>query len=93
LLALGSLALAAGVGGARQHAILGGDPALTLAAQERRDLFVDRRGDEHAGVAKADEAASLGMLGKAGFEAEQTHLVGGAAGWAHGLVSLIWPAP
>ena len=34
LLAARRLAVAAGVGGARQHAVFGGDPALALAAQE-----------------------------------------------------------
>jgi hypothetical protein len=36
LLALGSLPIAAGVRGAGQHAIFRSDPALALAAQERR---------------------------------------------------------
>ena len=43
-LPLGRLAAAAGVGGARQHAIFGGDPALALAAQEGRHLVLDRGG-------------------------------------------------
>ena len=56
LLALGCLAVAAGVGRAREHAIFGGDPALALAAQEWRHLLLDARGAQHAGVAEADEA-------------------------------------
>ncbi len=68
LLALGRLAVAAGVGGARQHAIFGGDPALALAAQEGRDLVLDRGGAQHARVAEADQAAAFGMAGEAGLE-------------------------
>ncbi len=80
LLALGRLAVAARVGGARQHAIFGGDPALALAAQERRHLVLDRGGDQHARVAEADQAGAFGMAGEAGFEAKLAHLVGGASG-------------
>ena len=36
------------VGRARQHAVFGGDPALALAAQERRHFFLDTGGAEHA---------------------------------------------
>ncbi len=83
LLALGRLAVAAGVGGAREHAIFGGDPALALAAQERRELVLDRGGDQHARVAEADQAGAFGMAGEAGLEAKLAHLVGGASGRAH----------
>ena len=42
-LALRRLARGAGVGGARQHAVFGRDPALAGAAQERRHAIFDRR--------------------------------------------------
>ena len=70
LLALGRLAVAAGVGRARQHAIFGGDPALALAAQERRNLFLDAGGARARGIAEADQAGSLGMTGEAGLDGE-----------------------
>ena len=47
LLALGRLARGAGVGRARQHAVFGGDPALALAAQEGRHVFLDAGGAQH----------------------------------------------
>jgi len=56
LLALGGLAPAAGVGGPRQHAVLGGDPALALAAQEAGDALFQAGGHQHLGVAEADQA-------------------------------------
>src|SRR3546814_9195829 len=68
LLALRRLAGTAGVGGAGEHAIFRGDPAPSLAAQERRHLFLDAGGHQHFRVAKGDEDAALGMDGKAGFE-------------------------
>src|SRR5687768_12510536 len=81
--------------GAGQHAIFGGDPALALAAQEWRHLLLDRSGDQHPCVAETDQAAPLGMAGKAGFELEFPHLVGGAAAGAHVslLISLFGSRP
>src|SRR3546814_13787697 len=73
----------AGVRGAREHAIFRRHPALALAAQPRRKLSFDRGGAEHARVAEADEATSLGMTGEAGFHGDRPHLVGRASGWAH----------
>jgi hypothetical protein len=46
-LAGGDLAAIALMGGARQHRIFGGDPALAGAAQPGRTLFLDGRGAEH----------------------------------------------
>src|SRR3546814_20300475 len=68
----------AGVRGAREHAIFRRHPALALAAQPRRKLSFDRGGAEHARVAEADEATSLGMTGEAGFHGDRPHLVGRA---------------
>jgi hypothetical protein len=48
LLALGGLARGARVGGARQHAVFGGDPALALAAQEAGHRLLDAGGAQHA---------------------------------------------
>ena len=83
LLALGRLAVAAGVGGAGQHAIFGRHPALALAAQEGRHLVLDARGAQHPGVAEADQARAFGMAGEAGLETKLAHLIGGASGRAH----------
>ena len=83
LLAARCLAPPPCVGRARQHAIFGGDPALALAAKPGRKAGFDRGGAQHAGVAEADEAASLGVAGEAGFHGDRPHLIGRASGWAH----------
>src|SRR5690606_13901096 len=59
-LATGRLAVAAGVRGARQHAVLGGYPALALATQPRPDAVLDAGGAQHPGVAEADQHGPLG---------------------------------
>ena len=58
LLAARRLAVAAGVGGARQHAVFGRDPALAAAALVRRHLLLDRGGAQHAGVRRTRSAPS-----------------------------------
>ena len=58
-------------GGARQHAVFGRHPALAAAAQPGRHLLVEARGAEHMGVAEADQAGALGMLGDAALEADR----------------------
>ena len=61
-LAGGRLALRPLGGGARQHGVLGGDPAAALAPQMRRDAVLDRRRAEDLRVADADPAGALGPL-------------------------------
>jgi hypothetical protein len=65
LLALGRLAVAARVGGARQHAVLGGHPALAAAALVRRHLLLHRGGAQHARVAEGHQHRAFGMAGVA----------------------------
>jgi hypothetical protein len=78
LLAARRFAVAAGVGGARQHAVLGGDPALAAAALVRRHLVLDRGGAQHAGVAEGDEHRALGVAGEAALDGNGAKLVGAA---------------
>src|SRR5690606_20093482 len=96
LLAAGGLAVAAGVGGARQHAVFGGDPALALAAQEWRNPLLDAGRAKHPGVAEADQHRALGVAGVAAFEARFAQLVGRAAAGAldrgHGTGGGFWGA-
>jgi hypothetical protein len=56
LLTLGGLAIAAGMGCAREHSVFGGHPAFTLSAQPGRQALLYRGGDEHAGLAERDQA-------------------------------------
>jgi hypothetical protein len=46
---------------ARQHPVLRGDPALTLALQERRNLRLEGGRAKHAGVAKLHQHAAFRM--------------------------------
>ena len=71
LLAAGRLALAAGVGGARQHAVFRGDPALAGIAQERRHAAFHAGGAQHLGVAHADQAGAFGVAGEAGRQRDR----------------------
>src|SRR5690606_34378818 len=87
LLALGSLACAAGVGGARQHAVFGGDPALALAAQEAGYVFFNAGGAQHAGGAEFDQHRAFGVAGEAAGEADGAELVGLALAGSHAGVS------
>src|SRR5438874_2409060 len=65
LLARRRLAPPPGVGGAREHAVFGGDPALALAAQPGRQARLDGSRAQDPGIAEADEAGALGVTGKA----------------------------
>ena len=56
--ALGRFAVGALGGGARQHRVLGGDPARALAAEMRRDAVGDRRRAQDLGVAHPDAGTS-----------------------------------
>jgi len=77
LLAPGSLAVTAGVGGAGQHAVLGRDPALAAALLVAGHLFLHGSGAQHAGIAKFDQHRALGMDGVAPGDAHRAQLVGG----------------
>ena len=79
LLALGGFAIAAGVGGARQHAVLGGEPALALALEEARHLLFETGGAQHLGVAEFDQHRAFGMPRVATRDADVAQLVGAAA--------------
>ena len=79
LLAGGSLALHAFMGGARQHAIFGGDPALAAVAQPRRRLLFKTGGNEHMRVAEFHETGTFGMFREIALEGNLAHLVGFSA--------------
>jgi hypothetical protein len=83
LLALGGLAAAAGVRGARQHRVLGRHPAFALAAQPRRQPLFHAGGDEHARIAERYEARPFGVLGEAGLDIDGAHFIRRAAGRSH----------
>ena len=67
------------VPGARQHAVLGGDPAAALAAHPARHAVLDRGRADDARVADADEDRSLGELQVVGNDLHRPQLVRDAA--------------
>ena len=72
-------ALAARVGRARQHRVLGGDPALAAVLEERRHPLLDGGGADDPGVAGADERRAFGVLEPVGGDGERAKLVGASA--------------
>src|SRR5581483_8552844 len=83
------LAVGAAVGGARQHAVLGGHPALAAAFKEGRRLFFQCRGAEHMGVAEFDEAGAFGIAIDIDRQLDGAQLIGGTTGRACGHFSKI----
>ncbi|MPM86989.1 hypothetical protein SDC9_134082 [bioreactor metagenome] len=79
LLALGGFAVGAGVGGARQHAVFGGQPAFAAAALVRRHAFFDRCGAQHLSVAELDQHRAFGVHGVVARDAHRAQRVVGAA--------------
>src|SRR5262249_53451581 len=84
LLAARGLAVAAGVGCARQHAVLGGEPALTAALEERRHFFFDARGADDARVAELDQHRTFGVTRVAARDRDFSQLAGLACARTHG---------
>ena len=72
------LAITAGVGGARQHAVFGRHPALATALLVARHLLFDRGGAQHLGVAKLDQHRALGVHGVVARDAHWAQLGGGS---------------
>ena len=79
LLAARRFPVTARMGGTRQHAIFGRDPALALAAQEGRDLAFNACGAQHLGQAHANNAGAFRMAGDAGLDGDGAKRPGGAA--------------
>ena len=82
--ALDGLAVRAGVGGARQHRVLGGDPPAALALEPARHALGERGRAEHPGAAELHQDAPLGVVEPAAGDADVAELVGGAAVRARG---------
>src|SRR5262245_8321982 len=64
---------------ARQHGILGGDPAFAGPLLERRSAGLDTRGAMDQGSAEAYQTGSLGVRIGAALENDRPELVDGAA--------------
>ena len=75
LLAARRLARRPGVRGARQHAVLGGDPPLVLPAQERRYVFLDTRRAQHPGTPEAHQYRAFGVRRKSSHEGKGAQFI------------------
>ena len=89
---LRDLPLVAGVGGAREHGVLGGEPPLAAVLLEGGDPVLDARGDQHAGVAERDQRRAFGEFEDAGLDAHRAQGVQGAAFGAGGGGSCVMAA-
>ncbi len=77
--ALDALSVVPAVRGAREHGVLGRDPALALAGQPARDAVGEGGGAQHLGAAEADQCRSLGVRAPTALDRDLTKLIGGAA--------------
>ena len=75
---LAAVAAFAGGGGAGEHAVLGGEPALAFAHEPGWNALFDDGGAEDAGLAEGDEDGAAGVLGEVALEGDGAE-VGGAA--------------
>src|SRR3569623_80945 len=83
LLALRGLALGALAGGARQHAVFGGDPAAAVAFDPARHAVFDAGGAQHPSVAEFDEHRSFGVFGVVTGKFDDTKIAGLSAAGTH----------
>ncbi len=79
------LAVRAGVGGARQHRVLGGHPSLSRTLAPAGHALGHRCGAQDAGLPELDQHRSLGVTEPAAGDRDGTKLIGRAAiGADHG---------
>src|SRR5690606_38305203 len=76
---LDRLAVRPGVRRARQHRVLGGDPALARALPPARHALGHRCSAQHPGIAELDQHRAFGVLQPPAGHADGAELVGGAA--------------
>ena len=78
LLAFGGFAVAAGVSGARQHAVFRSHPTLAATALVRRHALFHRGGAQDFGAAKSDQHRAFGMRGVGAGDGDRAQCVRGA---------------
>src|SRR5690606_20130432 len=79
LLATAGFTLVTLAGSTRQHAVLGGQPALPLPLEKARYAGFDTDGADHLDITELDQYRALGMLGVVAGDANRAQLIGGAA--------------
>ena len=86
LFTLRRLAPHAHTGGARQHAVFGGHPALPLALEKARHPLLYRGIAQHFGIAEFHQHRTFSMLGVVAGNTDLTQFVGLSATGAHGYL-------
>ncbi|MNP32614.1 hypothetical protein D3C76_1258080 [compost metagenome] len=81
MLATAGFALVTFAGSARQHAVLGRQPALALALEEPRHAVFDADGADDLGITELDQYGSLGVFGVVAGNADRAELIGSATTW------------
>ena len=74
-LAAYGLAVAAGVGGARQHRVLGGDPAFAAALAPAGHALAGACGAQHPGVAEGHQDRAFRVLAPAALDGDGAELI------------------
>jgi len=94
LLAAGGFTVRARVGGARQHAVLGGDPAFATALLVGWHLGQHAGGAQHLGVAKGTQDSTFGVTGVVAGQSNRAQRIGCASAGSHvGVFSEIDSGP
>ena len=83
LLAGRGLAAGALGGGARQHAVFGGDPAAALALEPGRQPLLQAGGHQHMGIAEFHETGAFGVFDHAALERDGAQFVDLSAARPH----------
>ena len=77
------LAAMAGRGGAGQHAVLGGNPALSPVLEKRRHALLDGDGAEDMGAAHPDQHRGIGLGLEILLDGQRPQAVGGPVQVTH----------
>src|SRR5471030_825852 len=90
LLATARFTLVTLAGGARQHAVFGGQPALALPLEETRHAIFDADRADDLGITELDQYRSLGVFGVVAGNADRAELIGNATTWTFHREYLYW---
>ena len=76
--------------GARQHRVLGGDPATARPLQPTRHSVADRGGAQHTGAPERHQARAVGGIGEVALERKGAQFVVSASVGSHQVRSSKW---
>ena len=88
-LALDCFTVHSRVGGARNHRVFGGDPALTFSGHPTRNTTGEGRRAEHLGLTKGDQSGTFSLFAPAALDSDFAELVDGTAIKSSHLFSIL----